>query len=422
MIPVVGPILATPPMSDSPRVLVVGADEPDRARFQKTLGAFVLEFAADDIDAVAKLAAGSFDLILLDGDGSLATIREQSQLDAAVVVVTDGAGVSHSADLVRQGATAVATRDDVDSPRLAAFMQVALERRRLDRLRESAETEARSHNADMEASLRQFHESLSHLVQNEKMASLGQLVAGVAHEINNPLAFVSNNLAVLERDVRHIATLIGLYRAHLTDNLPREIVDFETAIDLPYTLTNFDRLLRSSKQGLTRVREIVSNLRDFSRLDEAEIKDVDPNEIIRDTVGIMRYSLLEKHVDLELDLADLPPLSCNPRKLNQVVLSILLNAVQAVDTGGSIAVRSRLVNDGEEIRFEIADNGAGIPDDVLGRIFDPFFTTKPQGVGTGLGLWVSYNIVKEHSGRIEVETEIGKGTTFAIILPLSYPH
>ena len=281
----------------------------------------------------------------------------------------------------------------------------------------NVEAELRSQRDALQAAIGQLRDAQAHLVQGEKMASLGQLVAGVAHEINNPLAYVSNNLAVLDRDVRNIASLVDLYRAQL-DTLPETIVAAEERIDLPYTLANLDRLLKSSYKGLDRVREIVGSLRDFSRLDQAERKEVDPNELIRDPLAIVRYALSQRRIDLHDDLADLPRVLCSPGKLNQAVLNILLNAIQAVEPGAALGVSSRFDADRAEVRLAIADTGPGIPENVLGRIFDPFFTTKPQGVGTGLGLWVAYTIVKEHRGRIEVETKAGEGTTFTIVLPI----
>ena len=407
------------------RLLIVEDSPLDQSVYRQTLGRFSLEFAATGEIALERLATEAFDLVLLDynlpgidGDEVLTAIRERLALDVPVVVVTGGGSEAIAADLFRRGVSDYATKDDIATSKLGMIIVAALERHRLERLRTEADAEVRSQKAVIEAALRAFQEAQAQMIQGEKMASLGQLVAGVAHEINNPLAYVSNNLAVLDRDVRHIATLIDLYRAHFGATLPREIVDAEQLIDLPYTLGNLDRLLKSSKQGIARVQEIVGNLRDFSRLDEAATKDVDPNEIVRDTVGMVRYSLLEKRIELELDLDNLPTLRCNPGKLNQVVLNIVLNAIQAVGFDSTIAIRSRHDPDRGEIRFEIGDNGPGIPEAVRGRIFDPFFTTKSQGVGTGLGLWVAYNIVKEHGGRIEVESEIGQGATFRIVLPV----
>jgi len=411
--------------TDSPRLLIVEDSSLDRSLYKGALGGFAVEFAPTGEAALERLAAATFDLVVLDynlpgidGGEVLDAIRGDLGLDVPVVVVTGGGNESLAADLIRRGASDYVTKDDLGTPRVASALASALDQHRAGRERSRAEDELRAQRDALESALRKLQEAQAHLVQSEKMASLGQLVAGVAHEINNPLAYVSNNLAVLDRDVHHIAALIDLYRAHYGDSVPQAVLDAEQRIDLPYTLDNLDRLLKSSQQGLKRVREIVGSLRDFSRLDEAERKEIDPNEVLQHSMEMVRYAIHQKEIDLRVDLADLPTLWCSPGKLNQVVLNILLNAIQAVGPGATIEVRSRLDRDRDEIRFELADTGPGIPEAVLPRIFDPFFTTKPQGVGTGLGLWVGYNIVQEHGGRIEVESAVGRGTTFVVALPL----
>jgi len=253
------------------------------------------------------------------------------------------------------------------------------------------------------------------------MAGMGQLVAGVAHEINNPLSYVTNNIAVLDRDVRQIVALVASYHAHLGDAIPPEIQAAEDAIDLDYTLANIDRLFRSTRQGLQRVGEIVAGLRDFSRLDEAEFKQVDPNEPVRMTLEMVRYQIRQKDIHLVVAIDPLPTVWCNPGRLNQVLLNLLVNAIQAVGPGATITVRTRSLPDSAEFQYEVADNGPGIPESIRDKIFDPFFTTKPQGVGTGLGLWIAYSIVQEHCGRIELATELGQGTTFTVTLPTHPP-
>ena len=253
------------------------------------------------------------------------------------------------------------------------------------------------------------------------MASLGQLVAGVAHEINNPLSYVSNNIAVLDRDVRQIAAIMADYRAHCGADIPDALREAEERVDLPYTLNNLDRLLRSSRQGLERVREIVAGLRDFSRLDEADRKLIDPNDSIRSALEMVRYHIRQKGIHLVANPGDVPPCWCFAGKLNQVLLNILMNAIQAVPDGATITVATGTNPERTEVEIAISDDGPGIPESIRGKIFDPFFTTKPQGLGTGLGLWITYNVVQEHQGRIDLETEVGRGTTFRITLPTRLP-
>jgi two-component system NtrC family sensor kinase len=295
--------------------------------------------------------------------------------------------------------------------------------------RKRAESLLRAQNELLDQSARserQAHEALkraqSHLVQNEKLASLGQMVAGVAHEINNPLSFVANNVAVLQRDLRGLATMIDLYRradptiaAHQPD-LAAELREAATRLDVNYTLTNIPELLVRSREGLRRIQQIVKDLRDFARLDESDLHDIDLNEGIRSTVNIILGVAKKRQVKVEMDLAPLPRFSCYPAKINQVVMNLLANAIQASHEGDTVAVRSS--HDNGAVRIQVADQGSGIPEHIRGRIFDPFFTTKPPGEGTGLGLSISYGIIQDHGGRIDLETETGKGSTFTVTLPL----
>ena len=277
---------------------------------------------------------------------------------------------------------------------------------------------------------RKAHEVLklaqSRLVESEKLASLGQLVAGVAHEINNPLAFVTNNLAVLQRDLRYVRELIRLYQSGdrvLGEGDPallRQIRAFADSIDLPYTLSELEELLPISREGLSRIRQIVKDLREFAR--HETVGDVqegaDVNVGIESTVNIARGRAHNQNVQLEMDLAPLPPITCQPAKINQVVLNLLVNAIDACgESGGTVIVRTRPSKDGVDV--QVADTGCGMTPAIRDRIFDPFFTTKPQGQGTGMGLSISHGIITDHGGRIEVDSTPNRGSTFTVHLPLS---
>ncbi|MEA2711706.1 MAG: two-component system, NtrC family, sensor kinase [Phycisphaerales bacterium] len=271
------------------------------------------------------------------------------------------------------------------------------------------------------------HEKLkqtqSALVQTEKLAGLGQMVAGVAHEINNPLAFVSNNVAVLQRDIKALAELLGLYgqlesaTPEQSAELKQQIRDLAARIDLAYTLSNLDEMLVRSRDGLKRIQQIVKDLRDFARLDAGDLHEADLNAGIESTINIVRGVAKRKQVTVDLELAPLPSVQCYPAKINQVVMNLVTNAIDACNENGRVIVRSAPGENGE-IRIEVADTGSGIPPEIRAKIFDPFFTTKAIGAGTGLGLSISYGIVRDHGGTITVDSEVGRGTTFVVTLPL----
>lgn len=300
--------------------------------------------------------------------------------------------------------------------------------------RKRADEELREKNRLLEEAIRSEQEAHAALkqaqvrmVQSEKLVSLGRLVAGVAHEINNPLAFVTNNVVVLQRDLAALNDLLQMYQAAETamterdSELAKRIADLSERIDLPYTIQNIPGLLARSRDGLKRIQEIVKDLRDFSRQESVgtDQPDVDLNPGIQSTVNIVRGRAIKQKVEVVLDLAPLPHVSCAPSRINQVVLNLVVNAIDACPEGGTVTVRTRPAEGG--IEFSVSDTGTGIPPALRDKIFDPFFTTKPQGQGTGLGLSVSHGIIEEHGGRIDVTSTLGMGSTFTVCLPKRPP-
>jgi two-component system, NtrC family, sensor kinase len=268
------------------------------------------------------------------------------------------------------------------------------------------------------------------VIQSEKLASLGMLSAGVAHEINNPLAYVSNNLAVLERDVRFLLMLLAIYeKADLSltatePELVRQASRLAAEFDLTYVKDNMGKILRSTRQGVKRVADIVQNLRGFARLDQAAVDQADIHEALKTALEMVRGRLDRRHITVEENLGNLPLVAGSAAQLNQVFLNLLVNAMQAIESthreDGRIVISTE-ANNGE-IVVEVADNGCGIPDEILPQIFDPFFTTKDVGDGTGLGLSITHSMVQDHGGRLEVESVLGVGTRFRVFLPAARSH
>lgn len=263
------------------------------------------------------------------------------------------------------------------------------------------------------------------LVHSEKMASIGQLAAGVAHEINNPIGFVTSNLQTLtdyfgtyQSLLEDYGQLVEAYESGDTQQqqtLKKQIDETREQEDLDYLIEDTNDLMKESLDGLVRVREIVQNLKSFVHLDQDEVQQADINEGIEATLKVV-WNELKYKCQVEKNLGKLPEINCFAGELNQVFLNLLTNAAQAIEENGTITITSRATSD--EILVSISDTGSGIPPENLEKLFEPFFTTKPVGQGTGLGLSVSYGIVEKHDGTIEVESTVGKGTTFTVRLPI----
>ncbi|HUW34432.1 MAG TPA: ATP-binding protein [Planctomycetota bacterium] len=289
--------------------------------------------------------------------------------------------------------------------------------------------DARDELAARAARLEEAHHRLQHaqsqLVQSEKLAVIGQLAAGIAHEINNPLSYVSGNIEVLRRDFQAVVEIYTLYaRAAAEENANQRHLLLQSAqakaaeLDVDYILSNLQKTFDWTVDGTERIRRIVIDMRSFARIGEAKWKRINLNQAVETTVRVVSYRLKKKGITVDQDYAEAVEAYCMPDRINQVILNLLVNAIDAVPRGGAIRITTRADHEGATIA--IADNGPGIPKDVLPRIFDPFFTTKIGG--TGLGLSISQSIIDEHGGRIDVQSEEGKGTTFTVWLPKGRDH
>jgi len=307
----------------------------------------------------------------------------------------------------------------MENERLVREQNVVLEEKVAERTAALAET-----NHELEEALDYLKNTQAQLVNSEKMASLGQLTAGIAHEINNPINFVTSNIIPLKRDLNDLIGLLHKYETLKTTASvqPQDLVDIEAykkEIDYEYLKEEVNILLAGMEEGAQRTAEIVKGLRIFSRLDESDLKKVNINEGIESTLILLNSSFGGK-IKLVKDFDEDAVLECYPGKLNQVIMNIANNAIQAIhennmDDEGVVTITTKSEHD--RVIIAIADNGPGMSEDVRNRIFEPFFTTKAIGQGTGLGLSIVYSIIESHNGTIKVESEIGKGTRFTMDLP-----
>ena len=276
-----------------------------------------------------------------------------------------------------------------------------------------------ANNRKLEDAYSELKGTQAKILQREKMASIGQLAAGVAHEINNPMGFISSNLTTLGKYVNKLTDFIrtqseiieSLKSAETSENLK----ELRKKLKLDYIFDDVRQLIQESLEGAERVKKIVQNLKSFSRVDETECKFTDINECIESTLNIV-WNELKYKATVTKEYGEVPLIKCYPQQINQVFMNLFINAVQAIEKQGEIKIKTW--NGNGLIKISVSDTGSGIPRDKLNRIFEPFFTTKPVGHGTGLGLSITYDIVKKHKGEITVESKVGRGTTFTVKLPV----
>ncbi|MCD9087128.1 ATP-binding protein [Stenotrophomonas sp. SY1] len=288
---------------------------------------------------------------------------------------------------------------------------------------EDYERELQQRHAELRQAYLRLNGAQEKLLQSEKMASIGQLAAGVAHEINNPIGYVHSNLGSLQEYLRSLFTVIESYERALRAPDPKaliaEIDDIRDRLDIDFISRDLPQLMAESREGIERVTRIVRDLKDFSYSGRDESwKLVDLHAGLESTINII-WNELKYKVTLERRYGELPMIECLPSELNQVYMNLLLNAGHAIADRGNIAVSTGV--EGDEVWVEFQDDGAGISPELHQRIFDPFFTTKPVGSGTGLGLSISYGIINKHHGRIDLQSTVGEGSRFRVVLPVRQP-
>lgn len=432
-----------------PKILIVDDEEPIRRLLSQILekAGYQCRLVANAAEARACLKEDHFQVVLSDinmpGESGMDFIQyvraEHPDTAAVIVSVMDAPSLTAAA-------LEIGIHDYIVKPfhpkGVLISVKNVLHRRQLEidnrTYCENLEQMVSDRTAALQKSKGEFEEALArlkdtqaHMIQSEKMASIGQLAAGVAHEINNPTGFVSSNLKTLSDYERDFSPLIEQYKRlveDLKDIMAREkccaalseqvarIVALEDEIDMDFILGDMKSLIEESREGTERIKKIVLDLKDFAHPGEDKLQSADINQCLESTLNVV-WNELKYKTTVTKAYGDLPIMQCYPHQLNQVFMNLLINAAQAIEKKGEITVSTR-ADDGH-VEIEISDTGAGISDENLSKIFDPFFTTKGVGKGTGLGLNVSYNIIKKHKGTLDVNSTVGKGATFKIRIPVS---
>jgi two-component system, NtrC family, sensor kinase len=410
--------------TEDKRILIVDDDDTVRSLFEECLSErFSCAVASSFDEAMALLNRESFALVISDvimpGRSGIELLREVTTRfpDTAVIMVSGVDRTQRVLDAVRLGAYDYLIKPcglDV----LELTVERAMERRALLRTARQHKRDLERRNMELRQSKAKLERLQAQIVHSEKMASLGQLAAGVAHELNNPAGFIYGNMEVLGQCATDMKRLLAFYDSvPLTAEVEAQARTIKSEIDYENTLGDLFSVICDCREGAERIRDVVNNLRLFSRLDEAEFKKVDIHEGLESTIRLLSRYYSSGSITLKRDYAELPPVDCYAGQLNQVWMNLLVNAAQAVGGVGEVRVTTR--HSAEMALITITDTGCGIAPELLKKIFDPFFTTKPVGEGTGLGLSVSYSIIERHQGTINVESRLGQGTTFTVTIPIN---
>lgn len=423
-IPIVEPSIHSYSIDESDRrVLIVDDEEPVRKLFASFLSdRYTCSTAANSEEALALLSREPFALVLSDiimpGLSGVELLREITAHfpDTAVVMISGVDRTQRVLDAVRLGAYDYLIKP-VDLEVLQMTVERAIVRRNFLRDARRYKLDLERRNVELKQRKAELQRLQGQIIQNAKMASLGQLAAGVAHELNNPAGFIFGNMEILRDCSQGLERLLEFYeRIQLTTEDAAQVQLIKNEIDYKNTLGDLSSIIADCHEGAERIRDVVHNLRLFSRLDEAEFKKIDIHEGIESTIRLLSRYYNSGPIKLIRDYGKTPLVDCYAGQLNQVWMNLLVNAAQALIEPGEVRIATR--REDQMVIVTISDTGCGIATEHLKNIFDPFFTTKPVGEGTGLGLSVTYSIIKRHNGVIKVESSIGKGTTFTVAIPI----
>jgi two-component system, NtrC family, sensor kinase len=409
------------------RILIVDDDIGNLAALGNLLQPFYDVSAAPSGELALRIASGKAppELILLDvmmpemdGYQTLTRLRDNTDTrDIPVLFVTSLDSVEEEEKGLELGAVDYITKP-YHPPIILARVHTQLE---LKRARDILRDQNSYLEAEVARRLKESQRMQRQLLQSDKMAAIGQLAAGVAHEINNPVGYVTSNLKTLDIYKQDMLNLLDAYEA-LEAECPTDAVTLANVRalkkqrDIGFLRKDIGQLIAESQEGMSTVAKIVSDLRDFAHVENKEWLWADLHKGLESTLNFARNEI-KYHCTINKIFGDIPKVYCIPSQINQVILNLLVNAAQSIAEKGEITIRTDKV--GDEVFIAVSDTGGGIAEENIPRIFDPFFTTKPVGKGTGLGLAISLDIVHKHNGRIEVESTVGEGTTFTVWLPIN---
>lgn len=415
----------SPPLEQpADRILIVDDEEIVLNMFTAFLSdKYLCETAASCDEALAHLAGKSYALVLSDvqmpGRNGIELLREirSRYPDTAVIIISGIGRAQRIRDALQLGAADYLIKP-CELEVLGFSVERALERRRLVLTARRYRADLERQNLELAARKAQLERLQAQIVHSEKMAGLGQLAAGIAHELNNPAGFIYGNMDLIKSYLGRLELVLSIYeRASLPSEEAAKLNLTKREVGYDDLIPDLRSMIADCAEGAERIRDVVKNLRLFSRLDDAECKRIDLHESIDSTIRLLSRYYGAGRIRLVKDYGVLPLVNCYAGQLSQVWTNLLVNAAQAIADDGEVSISSKV--EGESAVITIADNGCGIEPNELRRIFDPFFTTKPVGEGTGLGLSITYGIIEKHGGTINVESVVGAGTKFFVSLPIN---